>query len=272
MREETSDSSEILQKEAVFHDAWAQSLDPGEVWVDESFETCSTPEARLIMRWLGNIEGKRILDLGSGAGEAAVYFAKKGALVTASDISPGMLKLVEKVAEKHQTRLNTLCCSADAVPLPDQSFDIVHAANLLHHVAIENTILEAKRLLVPGGIFVSWDPLAHNPAINIYRRMASQVRTVDEHPIQFSQLKLFKTHFSEFKYTAYWFFTLLIFFKFFFIDRVHPNKERYWKKIIKDRKKIESLYVFLEKLDRSFLKLFPFMQRYCWNIVLFCRK
>ncbi len=34
-----------------------------------------------------------------------------------------------------------------------------------------------------GGSFVSWDPILYNPLINIYRKLATEVRTKDEHPL-----------------------------------------------------------------------------------------
>ena len=216
--------------------------------------------------------GKKIIELGCGLGEAAVYFAKKGAEVVATDISSGMCALVKKVAERHGVSLLTAQAYADKMPFPDESFDIVYAANLLHHVDIEAAIKEAKRVLKPGGKFVSWDPLAHNPVINVYRRMAMGVRTEDEHPIRMKQLDLFRKYFGEVKYETFWFTTLFIFLKFYFIDRVDPNKERYWKKILVDHKKLEKTYLQLEKFDKFILKIFPFLKRYCWNIVIIAKK
>lgn len=78
--------NKILEKVENFHDDWAKSINIDEVMVDEFFEACTSPENRLILNRLGNLEGKKILELGCGAGEASVYFAKKGALVTATDI------------------------------------------------------------------------------------------------------------------------------------------------------------------------------------------
>ena len=82
------------------------------------------------------------------------------------------------------------------MPFPDSTFDVVYAANLLHHVDIEETLIEAKRILKPDGVFVSWDPLAHNPVINIYRRLAMGVRTEDEHPLKMKEIAFFKKHFK----------------------------------------------------------------------------
>jgi SAM-dependent methyltransferase len=240
--------------------------------VDESFEVCTSPENRIILEWLGDITDKEVLELGSGAGEASVYLAKRGARVTATDISKGMLQVVKKVAKLHGVSLKTKQSFSHELPFKDEQFDIVYAANLLHHVEIEDTIVEIKRVLKKGGIFVAWDPLDHNPVINIYRRKATEVRTEDEHPIKWKQLKLFRKTFSEVRTDATWFFTLFIFIKFYLIDRVDPNKERYWKKILVDHKKLEKTYRRLERLDRIILKIMPFLKRHCWNIVIWSKK
>jgi len=256
-------SKEVLRKEEDFHDNWADSINIDEVMVDEFFEACTSPENRIILEYLGNINGKNILEIGCGAGEASVYFAKKGALVTATDISTGMLNVVNSVAHKHNVSVKTLQCFSDNLPFSENTFDIVYAANILHHVNIINTIEEIRRVLKEGGVFVCWEPLAHNPAINVYRRIASEVRTSDEHPLKMKEVREIAKYFHHVKCKGTWFFTLFIFLKFYFIDKIDPNKERYWKKILVDNSKLGPLYTRLEKMDDFILKVFPFLRRYC---------
>jgi ubiquinone/menaquinone biosynthesis C-methylase UbiE len=265
-------SSPHRNEEEIFHDDWADSINPSEVMVDEFFEACTSPENRIILEKLGDIRGKRILELGCGAGEASVYFAKKGAQVTATDLSSGMLRVVEQVAKLHGVKVVTKQTMSDHLDFPDANFDMVYAANLLHHVEIAPTLAEVERVLKPGGIFAAWDPLAHNPLINIYRRMATEVRTEDEHPLRMSDLRLFRQQFEDISYNTTWLFTLWIFLRFFLIERIDPNKERYWKKILLEHRRLESRYRFLERLDGMVLKMLPFLKRYCWNIVIFARK
>jgi ubiquinone/menaquinone biosynthesis C-methylase UbiE len=262
----------VLDREEIFHDNWADSINIDDVIVDELFEASTSPENRIIIKKIGDIKDKKILELGCGAGEASVYFAKKGAKVTAIDISKGMLEVVHKVAQKHKVSLSTKQSYSDNIDCADETFDIVYASNLLHHVNILDTLKEVTRVLKKGGLFVSWDPIAHNPMINIYRRMATNVRTADEHPIKMKQLKLFSKYFSNIETEVTWLFTLWIFVKFYFIDKIHPNEERYWKKILTEHKKLETIYYNLEKLDKFVLKFLPFLKRYCWNIVIIAKK
>jgi len=262
----------ITEKEEIFHDDWANAINVDDVLVDEFFEACTAPENRIILRKLQEFNNKKILELGCGAGEASVYFAKKGADVVASDISGGMLNLAQKLASNHNVKIETKKFSTTNIDFPDNTFDIVYAANLLHHVDIKPTIAEVNRVLKKNGIFVSYDPVQYNPIINIYRKMANEVRTSNEHPILRQDVRLMKKTFSKVECYFTWFTTLLIFIKFYLIDRIHPNQERYWKKIIIEHKKLEPLYNKLDTIDKILIRLFPFLKWYCWNIVIIAVK
>ena len=135
------DKAAVLEREKEFHDQWAQSINPSDVPVFETFSKSTSPEPQWLLKQLGCLKGKKVLELGSGAGEGAVYFAIQGADVTATDLSPEMLRVVESVAEHHDVQVATQVASADDLSqFPDESFDIVYAANLLHHVDIEKSL------------------------------------------------------------------------------------------------------------------------------------
>ena len=75
------------QREAAFHDAWAGDTRIEDVLVHECFEAPTALENQFILRLMGPLFGKRILDIGAGLGESSVYFALQGARVTIVDIS-----------------------------------------------------------------------------------------------------------------------------------------------------------------------------------------
>lgn len=258
-----------IQAEREFHDAWAESEDVEKIEVRASNEACTAPEMRCITRRLGNIKGKRLLDVGCGLGEASVYFALLGADVTASDLSQGMLNATTRLAQVNNVTVTQHIASAEDLQLPlDAKFDIIYAGNLLHHVDIEKTITRIKPHLASGGTFVTWDPLAYNPIINVYRSIATDVRTSDEHPLTWSDLQIFKRHFRSVETHYFWFSTLLIFIIMALIQRRNPNQERFWKVVVREEHKWRWLYQPLEKLDKFLLFLFPPLRLLCWNVVV----
>jgi len=259
-----------LQKERAFHDSWASGVSPREVAVKAAFESLTAPENRFILAKMGNLQGLRVLDLGSGLGESAIYFALQGAKVTATDISPEMCELCRRAAREHGVELDAIATPVEELRVPEAAFDIVYGANLLHHVTdIEATLVAVRRALRPGGRCFFWDPLAYNPVINVYRRMATRVRTEDERPLRFEVLQTFRRHFSNVGHREFWLATLLIFLKYYLLDGIHPNASRYWKRILEeDERRLRWWFAPLQTLDAALLRL-PLVRRLAWNMVVF---
>lgn len=263
---------EILRKEQEFHDRWAAAIDVEGIQVKDYFESCTAPENRFILQHLGEVRGRYLLDLGCGAGENSVYFAQKGARCVAADYSPGMVEVALKLAQSNGVEVEGCVVNAMAIAFPDETFDIVYASNLLHHIPDPDAVIrEAHRILKPGGQLCFWDPLRHNPIINIYRRMASEVRTDDETPLDIRIASQVESMFSQTVYDTFWIASLWIFLQFYFIERVNPNQERYWKKIIVEQDRLKPSYLRLEQLD-SLLKKLPWMKRLAWNLAVVATK
>ncbi len=270
----TADGSEsVFERERRFHDRWASGAAAADVRVHATFEAITAPENRFILRQMGELPGRRLLDLGSGLGEAAVYFALQGARVTATDISPEMCALAGDTARRHGVQIETTATAVERLDLPEGSFDLVYGANLLHHVAdIDATLAAVRRALRPGGRCFFWDPLTYNPAINLYRRIATAVRTTDEHPLDFSVLGVFRRHFVAVRHREFWLTTLLLFAKYYLVDRVHPNAERYWKRILdEDPARIGWWFSPLQRADELLLRL-PLVRRLAWNTVIWAER
>ena len=255
----------ILHDEREFHDDWAAGIDVNEIDVVRFFEGSTSPENRFITRHVGDVAGKRVLELGCGAGEASVYFALHGAKCVATDYSPGMVETALRLAERYGVTIEARTMDAEVIDFPDGHFDIVYAANVLHHVDVKGTLAEIHRVLTPGGRLCFWDPLKHNPVINVYRRMAWHVRTEDEHPLSIHDVKILREVFQSVEYDTFWFATLWIFLRFYLFERIDPNEERYWKKIVSEEPRLRSTFLALEPID-TIIKRIPFMNRFGWNI------
>jgi 2-polyprenyl-3-methyl-5-hydroxy-6-metoxy-1,4-benzoquinol methylase len=254
--------------EEIFHDEWAASVDVAKIDVRKMNEACTAPEMRCIRRSLGDLRGRTLLDVGCGLGEAAVYFALEGATVTATDISPGMCDTAARLAAANGVELATHVSAAEDLGLAaGVQFDIIYTGNTLHHVDIAATLPRLLRHLKPGGTFVSWDPLAYNPAINVYRRRAAEVHTVDEHPLRNADIRAVRGYFRESTTRYFWLSTLLIFVIMAVVQRRNVKQERLWKTVIEEADQWAWLYRPLELLDKVLL-LLPFLRPLCWNVVI----
>jgi len=256
------------ERERDFHNQWARSIDIDELLVIESFEAPTAVENRFALQKLGNLRGKRVLDLGCGAGETSVYLALQGAEVYACDIAEDFLQIAQRVAAKYGVAIHTQQCDAQNLPYPDDFFDCFFGNGILHHVELLPTAREIRRVLKPGGKGAFVEPLPYNPLVNVYRMLAREVRTEDEKPLSFSDIKRFQAEFSEGYHEEFWFATLLIFVYFFLIKRWNPSKVRYWKRVISEAKSFEKIFNPLKKFDDKLLKFLPFLKPLCWNTVL----
>src|SRR3954463_10129970 len=117
---------DLLERERKFHDQWAASISVDGIKVADYFEACTAPENRFILGQLGDVTGKRLLDLGCGAGENSVYFSLKGAHCVATDYSAGMVEKAISLATANGVEIEARTMNALEIDFPDSSFDIVY--------------------------------------------------------------------------------------------------------------------------------------------------
>jgi len=265
-------SNNTAQRETEFHDAWANNTAIENVLVRECFEAPTAMENQFILSQMGELKGKRLLDVGSGLGESSVYFALQGARVTMADLSPGMVKTGQEIAKKYGVEVEGIVSSAEELDVPAESYDLVYIANTIHH-AHDRELLFQKihRALKTGGWFFSFDPIAYNPVINVYRRMATEVRTEDESPLTARDLKLARKYFPSVQHREFWVSTLALFLKYYALDRIHPNQDRYWKRILRETPESLSWWMPLRSLD-ALLTRIPAMRWLAWNMVMWGQK
>lgn len=96
--------------------------------------------------------GRRVLEIGCGAGGDLVRFARVEAIVTGVDLSPRSLALTRCRFELAGLPADLRVADAETLPFPDASFDLVYSWGVLHHTPdTPRAIREAWRVLVPGG-------------------------------------------------------------------------------------------------------------------------
>jgi SAM-dependent methyltransferase len=109
---------------------------------------------------LGDVRGKRLLEIGAGAAQCSRFAARHGARVVASDLSGGMLRqgldLNRRFAVMRGLSVPLVQCDASRLPFADGSFDTVFTSyGVVPFVADSGAVMaEAARVLRPGGRFV----------------------------------------------------------------------------------------------------------------------
>lgn len=138
------------------------------------------------LKLLGNIEGKKILDLGCGPGLYTKELIKRGAKVKAMDISEEEIK----IAQKENPEIEFKVGDSENLPYNDKEFDIVLATLVLEHIEDwTNSLREIKRVLNKGGIFIF---STGNPVTNCIR--------VKEN----NQAEIKRNYFDEIKTKSHW--------------------------------------------------------------------
>jgi demethylmenaquinone methyltransferase/2-methoxy-6-polyprenyl-1,4-benzoquinol methylase len=111
----------------------------------------------------GRLEGKSpqpfaVLDLAGGTGDVALRLAEAGGpgtSVTVADINGEMLAAGRARARAARRSIDFIEANAEALPLPDRSFDAVTIAFGIRNVPrIERALAEAHRVLRLGGHFL----------------------------------------------------------------------------------------------------------------------
>ncbi len=99
--------------------------------------------------------GKKLLEIGCGAGIDLVRFAGGGADVTGVDLSQTAVDLARKNFSLRNLGGDIRVMNGEALEFPDGVFDAVYAHGVLQYTAdIQKMIDEALRVLKPGGEFI----------------------------------------------------------------------------------------------------------------------
>jgi len=91
--------------------------------------------------------GLRALDVGAGTGKLTRQLCAAGIATIAVEPAPGMLKVLKHTVSRAQV----LAGSAEELPLPDASVDLVTVGQAFHWFDLDRALPELARVLRPGG-------------------------------------------------------------------------------------------------------------------------
>ena len=99
--------------------------------------------------------GRRVLEVGCGAGTDLVRFARNGALVTGVDLAPSSIRLATTNFALEGRRAELLVADGESLPFRDRSFDLVYAHGVVQYTTDDRALVrECRRVLKPGGVAV----------------------------------------------------------------------------------------------------------------------
>ena len=138
-----------------------------------------------IAAFLAPVEGRRILDVGTGTGRAAIALAKRGAIVTGVDASAEMLRGGRAPGRGgRRARVTFVRGDAHRLDFPDRSFDAVVCLRVLMHtpdwraslrelcrVAVDRVVFDYPSLYSAAALQAVIRRVTHmvNPSVEAYR-------------------------------------------------------------------------------------------------------
>lgn len=148
--------------------------------------------------------GTRWLDLGTGTGVLPLHLFADGAVITGVDISASQIAAAKAAAAERGAPIEFLVSPAETLPLPDNSADVVTAAQCFWYFDREKVTAELRRITKSGGKFIKIymtfslrDPIARR-SYRIVRRLnpawslgATGWRDMYDHPFPGGQVDVF---------------------------------------------------------------------------------
>jgi len=134
--------------------------------------------------------GESLLDIGCGTGESRQIYRDHVANYTGVDLSEASIEYARKRFPSSTWKIADGC----ELPFDDSTFDLVAFSSVLHHIDdYEQALIEAHRVLKPGGRAFAFDPNARHPAMALFRNPSSPLYlskgvSPNERPLQASEL------------------------------------------------------------------------------------
>ncbi len=216
------------------------------------------PIFEYVLPKMGDLTGKRVLELGTGTGGTATLLAKKGASVVGIDLLPFRLDEAKDRVKHHDVSdsVNFSLMDATQLAFQDNSFDFVISKSVLVFTEHTQTAKECYRVLKPGGKAIFIENMRHHPVVWLYRKLFLKYSR-ELHYFSLSDIDVISETFEFTEHREFHFLSLGALF---------------WQKVVP----IPFLYrwtlTFLKRVDRILLRAFPFLKQLCWISAILCHK
>ncbi len=200
---------ERWRHERQFFDAEEYPSDPIPSNTIERYARCDRPflAAERPFAIMGDVRGKRVLEIGCGGGANSVILALKGATVVGVDISPKAIQAARQLAARHGVEDRV---DFQAIPLESylalnqgQPFDVICGFAVLHHLlpVLGETLTRLATAAHPETTWVFSEPVATSQWMqNLRLRLPLKVDgTPDERPLNNADLAVIREHLPAMK-------------------------------------------------------------------------
>ena len=201
----------------------------------------------------GGYAGRRVLEVGCGAGTDLARFAKGGALVSGVDLSSSAIALARQNFDQQRLHGDLREADGEDLPFANDTFDFVYAHGVVQYTTNPQRLAdECRRVLRPGGeaVFQAYNRISW---LNALSKLMKVPLEHDDAPV------LLKYSAGEFRSLLKGFRDVRI------VEERFPVKSRLhggWKGTV-----FNTVFVgTFNALPR------PLVRRFGWHLLAFCRK
>ncbi len=207
-----------------------------------------------VKEFLGNLHGKRVLELGCGLGQTATLLARSGAIVTSFDLSEASTKVAKKraIVNRVEGKIHLAVAVGESLPYANERFDIIFGKAILHHLDVKHSSCHIHRVLKKRGKAVFVEPMGMNPLLKFARAHFYYPHKNPhgaDHPLTYDDINAWGRKYSHFHYKEIQLLSML--------ERGLGFNKR---------------LPFLQRLDKVLLGRVPSLRRFCRYVVMFMVK
>jgi len=188
------------------------------------------------------------LDYGCGAGIHSWWLKEIADDLVGIDLSRKSLE----IARQNVKGVRFLLMDCENMGFENNSFDVIFDGGTFSSLELEKALSEIARVLKSEGFLVGIETLGHNPILNLKRKInrirGKRTAWAEEHIFRMEDLETVKKYFDK---TELYFFHLFSWIAFPFLNL--PGGKTFLR--------------MMEKMDRFFLKICPFLKKYSFKLV-----